>query len=153
MLLPPSSLPANVTCEPLTETSRRTSLRTIIEGRGANQASLRESGATTTVIVKAATFDVFEKKVPVQVPAKSVAACVLDRDGLIVSSPGLAEQTQAVPIVTPDNSSESNRTRNGKDFLSSWSSVEVTLASVDYQGDCRGMDETSCFPFDDQAIV
>ena len=57
------------------------------------------------------------EKVPVQVPAKSVAACVLDRDGLIVSSPGLAEQTEAVPIVTPDNSSESNRTRNGKDFF------------------------------------
>ena len=116
MLLPSSSLPANVTCEPLTVTSRRTSFR---------QSELRvevpitrpcESGATTTVIVKAATFSCFEKKVPVQVPTKSVVACVVDRDGLVFSSPGLAEQTEAVPIVTPTNSSESSRTRNGKDI-------------------------------------
>ena len=82
MLSPSSSLPASVTCEPLTETSRRTSFR---------QSELRvevpimcpcESGATTTVIVKAATFACLEKKVPDHVPVKSVAVFRGEPDGL-----------------------------------------------------------------------
>lgn len=79
MLSPSGSLPAKTTFEPVTVTSRRAPLR---------QSELRlelpmrcpcESALMTTVIVKAATSECFEKNVPDHVPLTS-AGCGVEPD-------------------------------------------------------------------------
>src|SRR5437764_15111851 len=78
MLSPSSSLPARTMLEPVTVTSscapfRHSELRLELPMR-----CPRESGLMTTVIVKGATFECFEKNVPDHVPLKSVAGCCVD---------------------------------------------------------------------------
>ena len=88
-----------------------------IEGRGAKSRVLVGVGCRTIVHCEGRKRFHASRQKGSGPGAGEVGSGVLDRDGLIVSSPGLAEQTEAVPIVTPDNSSESNKTRNGKDFF------------------------------------